>query len=234
MNILKPKIARKILRSLPKRFHAKITATEESNDIATILLTELIGNLQTYELGLLRIGKGSKSKNIALRAKNDEEDESSENENSKFKSYITKQFKKFIQNANVKANDKDHKQSGFSQYKSQERIQRSWVKQQHSDWSKMLWVSRVQTHEARVSYLSHANWQEKNSSCHLERYRTKSRFRGQWPRRNSQHFHSYYWFIQRVWRGFDRVQVWRDGWERYYPYYLLKALQEFWEAWKAL
>ena len=46
--------------------------------------------MQTYELGLVRIGKGIKSKNMALKAKNDEEDESSEDENSKFKSYITK------------------------------------------------------------------------------------------------------------------------------------------------
>ena len=37
-----------------------------------------------------------------LKAKNDEEDESSEDENSNFKSYITRQFKKFIKNANVK------------------------------------------------------------------------------------------------------------------------------------
>ena len=28
-----PKIARKVLRSLPKRFHVKITAIEESKDI---------------------------------------------------------------------------------------------------------------------------------------------------------------------------------------------------------
>ena len=67
----------------------------------SIPLIGLIGDLQTYELGLLRIGKGSKSKNMALKANNDEEDESSEDENSKFKYYITKQFKKFIKNANV-------------------------------------------------------------------------------------------------------------------------------------
>ena len=70
--IPEPKIVRKILRSLPKWFHAKITAIEESKDIDTIPLMELIGNLQTYELGLARIGKGSKSKNMALKAKNDE------------------------------------------------------------------------------------------------------------------------------------------------------------------
>ena len=31
--ILKPKIVRKVLKSLPKRFHAKITAIKESKDI---------------------------------------------------------------------------------------------------------------------------------------------------------------------------------------------------------
>ena len=60
--ILEPKIVRKILRSLPKWFHAKITAIEESKDIDTIPLMELIGNLQTYELGLVRIEKGVRAR----------------------------------------------------------------------------------------------------------------------------------------------------------------------------
>ena len=122
--IPEPKIVRKILRSLLERFHAKITAIEEPKGIDSIPLTELIGNLQTYELGLVRIGKGSKSKNMALKAKNDEEDELSKDENSKFKYYISKQFKKFIKNANVKANDRDHKQSRFSQSKTQEKFKK--------------------------------------------------------------------------------------------------------------
>ena len=50
--IPEPKIVRKVLRSLPKRFHAKIIAIEESKDIDKIPLTELVGNLQTYELGV--------------------------------------------------------------------------------------------------------------------------------------------------------------------------------------
>ena len=60
---------------------------------------------------------------MALKAKNDE-DELFEDENSKFKSYITKKFKKFIKNANVKENDKDHKQPRFSQSKTQEKFKR--------------------------------------------------------------------------------------------------------------
>ena len=45
--IPEPKIVRKVLRSLPERFHAKIMAIEESKDIDKITLTELVGNLQT-------------------------------------------------------------------------------------------------------------------------------------------------------------------------------------------
>ena len=38
--ILEPKIVRKLLRSLPERFHAKITTIEESKDIDKIPLTD--------------------------------------------------------------------------------------------------------------------------------------------------------------------------------------------------
>ena len=88
--IPKPKIVRNLLRSPSKKFHAKITAIEESKDIDQIPLTELVGNLQTYELGLTRIGKSSKSKSMALKAKNSDTDESSDDEDSKMKSYITR------------------------------------------------------------------------------------------------------------------------------------------------
>ena len=76
--ILKPKIVRKILRSLPERFHAKITVIEESKGLDSIPLTELIGNLQTYELGLARVGKSGKGKNMALKTKNNDNDDSSD------------------------------------------------------------------------------------------------------------------------------------------------------------
>ena len=109
--IPKPKIIRKVLRSLPERFHAKITAIEESKDIDQIPLTELVGNLQTYELGLSRIKKSSKSKSksMALKAKSSDTDESFDDEDSKMKSYIIRQFKKFMKNANTKGFNKDRK-----------------------------------------------------------------------------------------------------------------------------
>ena len=121
--IPKPKIVRKVLRSLPVRFHAKITAIKESKNIDKIPLTELVCNLQTYELGMTRIGKSSKSKSMVLKAKSSDTDESSDDEDFKMKSYITRQFKKFMKNANVKGFDNDRKQSSSSQFKSQERVE---------------------------------------------------------------------------------------------------------------
>ena len=85
--ILESKIVRKVLRSLLERFHAKIMAIEESKDIDKIPLNELVGNLQTYELGLTRIGKTGKGKSMALKAKSNETDESSDDEDSKMKSH---------------------------------------------------------------------------------------------------------------------------------------------------
>ena len=112
--IPEPKIVRKVLGSLSKRFHAKITAIEESKEIDKIPLTELVGNLQTYELGLMRIEKSSKSKSMALKVKSSDTNQSSDDEDFKMKSYIAMQFKKFIKNANAKGFDKDSRQLSSS------------------------------------------------------------------------------------------------------------------------
>ena len=58
---------------------------------------------------------------MALKAKSSNTDESSNDEDSKMKSYITRQFKKFMKNANAKGFDKDRKQSSSSQFKNQDK-----------------------------------------------------------------------------------------------------------------
>ena len=58
---------------------------------------------------------------MALKAKSNESDKSSDDEDSKMKSYITRQFKKFMKNTNAKGFDKDRKQSNTSHFKSQDR-----------------------------------------------------------------------------------------------------------------
>ena len=68
---------------------------------------------------MTKIGKSGKSKSMALKAKSSDTDESSKDEDSKMKSYITRKFKKFIKNANGKGFEKDRRQSSSSQFKSQ-------------------------------------------------------------------------------------------------------------------
>ena len=57
---------------------------------------------------------------MTLKAKSNDTDESSNDEDSKMKSCITRQFKKFMKNAKVKGFDKDRKQFSSSQFMSQD------------------------------------------------------------------------------------------------------------------
>ena len=61
------------------------------------------------------MGKG---KSVTLKVKSSDTDESLEYEDFKMKSYITRQFKKFMKNANGKGFDKDRRQFSSSQFKS--------------------------------------------------------------------------------------------------------------------
>ena len=51
---------------------------------------------------------------MALKAKSSDTNESSDDKESKIKSYITRQFKKFMKNANGKGFDKDRRESSSS------------------------------------------------------------------------------------------------------------------------
>ena len=56
-----------------------------------------------------------------MKAKSCDTDKSLDDKDSKMKSYITRQFKKFMKNANGKGFEKDRRQSSSSQFKSQEK-----------------------------------------------------------------------------------------------------------------
>jgi len=59
------KLIRKILRSLLERFRIKVTIIEESKDLESMKIEELVWSLQTYEYSLLLV---KKAKAIALKA----------------------------------------------------------------------------------------------------------------------------------------------------------------------
>ena len=58
---------------------------------------------------------------MALKAKSSDIDESSDDEDSKMKSYITRQFKKFMKTANGRNFNKNRRQSSSSHFKGQDR-----------------------------------------------------------------------------------------------------------------
>ena len=87
------KIVRKILRSLPESFRAKVTTIEESMDLDDIKVQELIRSFQTYEL-LLPIQQ--KSKSLALKTINERmevHDSSDEDVVDKDVAYLVKNFR---------------------------------------------------------------------------------------------------------------------------------------------
>ena len=90
------KIVRKILRSLPESFRAKMTAIEESKDLDDIKVQELIGSLQTYKLPL---PNQRKSKFLALKTVNERVDVHDSSEDDAIKkgiAYLAKNFRKFL------------------------------------------------------------------------------------------------------------------------------------------
>jgi RNA-binding protein YhbY len=50
--VLDAKLIKKILRSLPERFRIKVTTIEESKDLDSMKIEELVGSLQSYEFSL--------------------------------------------------------------------------------------------------------------------------------------------------------------------------------------
>ena len=52
-----PKIVRKILRSLTEDFRPKVTDITKNKDVYSIIVDELVGSLQSYELDLPKTNK---------------------------------------------------------------------------------------------------------------------------------------------------------------------------------
>ena len=89
-----PKIVMKILRSLTENIRPKVTAVIESKDVDSVIVDELVGSLQSYELDLL---KTSKSKSMTLKLVNDVEVGGFDDELSATKiTYLAKNFRNFL------------------------------------------------------------------------------------------------------------------------------------------
>jgi hypothetical protein len=74
------KLIKKILRSLPKRFRINVTSIEESKDLDSTKIEELVGSLQTYEcsLPLVKRAKGMAFKTNKSKVSSDEDSNNEE------------------------------------------------------------------------------------------------------------------------------------------------------------
>ena len=103
------KVVRKILRSLPESFHAKVTAIDEIKDLDEIKIQKLIGSLQAYKLGL---PSHKSSKSLALETINERMDDSSEEDDmEKEVAFLAKKFCKFLK---MKNSGKSFSKGNFS------------------------------------------------------------------------------------------------------------------------
>ena len=111
------KVVRKILRSLLESFHAKVTAIEESKDLDEIKIQELIGSLQTYELGL---PSHKSSKSLALKTITERMDDSFEKDDVEKKvAFLAKNFRKFLK---MKNSGKPFSKGKFSSSKGDRKV----------------------------------------------------------------------------------------------------------------
>ncbi|GJR66011.1 hypothetical protein Tco_0012076 [Tanacetum coccineum] len=94
---------RKFLRALHPKWRAKVTTIEESKNLTTLSLDELIGNLKVYEEVIKKDSETVKSKreqsrSIALKARKESSDDDSSTSDSEVEEYAmaVRDFKKFF------------------------------------------------------------------------------------------------------------------------------------------
>ncbi|GJX98131.1 hypothetical protein Tco_0355150 [Tanacetum coccineum] len=113
---------RKFLRALHPKWRAKVTAIEESKNLTSLSLDELIGNLKVYEVIIKndsKMVKGKKEQNIslALKAKKESSDEDSSNSDSDDEEYAmaVREFKKNSKDEEDLQDNHETKESHFKE-----------------------------------------------------------------------------------------------------------------------
>ncbi|GJS14983.1 zf-CCHC domain-containing protein [Tanacetum coccineum] len=115
---------RKFLRALHPKWRAKVTAIEESKNLTTLPLDELIGNLKVHEEIIKKDFETVKSKreqnrSIALKARKESSDENSSSSDSEDEEYAmaVRNFKKFFKRRGRFVRQPHDERKPFQKYK---------------------------------------------------------------------------------------------------------------------
>ncbi|XP_031112003.1 uncharacterized protein LOC116015975 [Ipomoea triloba] len=93
------RLVKKVLRSLPERFMTKVIAIQESKDLNTCKLSDLMGNLKTYELEMLQ-NKKPNGKGIAFQSKQDTNSDEDTEKMEESIAVLTKNFNRVLKKFN--------------------------------------------------------------------------------------------------------------------------------------
>ncbi|GJW58331.1 hypothetical protein Tco_0105062, partial [Tanacetum coccineum] len=130
---------RKFLRALHPKWRAKVTAIEESKDLTSLSLDELIGNLKVHEMIIKKDSEIVKAKverkSLALKAKKESSDEECSTSGSKDEEYAmaVRDFKKFFKRRGRFVRQPRNDKKKFQRSRDEKKNQRSFVGGSWSD-----------------------------------------------------------------------------------------------------
>ncbi|GKC55274.1 hypothetical protein Tco_1078019, partial [Tanacetum coccineum] len=122
---------RKFLRALPPKKRSKVTTIEESKDLLTLSLDELIDNLKVYEVVMEKdseISKGNKEKykSLSLKAKKDSSDDETSTSRSEDEEYAmaVRDFKKLFRRRGRFVRQPHNEKKSFWKVKDDKKIKK--------------------------------------------------------------------------------------------------------------
>ena len=90
------------MRSIPKRFHPKVVVIEEHQDLNSLSVEELVGNLQTHEANHCLNNNGKEVALKSLKSVDSSSESECDSEDAGFEKYFIKKFKKMLKNKKAK------------------------------------------------------------------------------------------------------------------------------------